>query len=141
MNHLQTTIKKEITLKGVGLHTGKEVTLKFAPAAANAGYTFVRNDLEGNPVVEADVQWATDTQRGTNLEKNGVKINTSEHVLSALVGLEIDNCTIYLNAPEPPIMDGSALHFVNALKEAGITTLDVPRDGIYRDRSHYLQRR
>ena len=128
MNHLQTTIKKEITLKGVGLHTGKEVTLKFAPAAANAGYTFVRNDLEGNPVVEADVQWATDTQRGTNLEKNGVKINTSEHVLSALVGLEIDNCTIYLNSPEPPIMDGSALHFVNALKEAGITTLDVPRD-------------
>lgn len=128
MTNFQTTIKKEIALKGVGLHTGKEVTLKFAPAAANSGYTFVRNDLEGNPVVEADVQWATDTQRGTNLEKNGVKINTSEHVLSALVGLEIDNCTIYLNAPEPPIMDGSSIHFVKALKEAGIQTLDVARE-------------
>ena len=68
------------------------------------------------------------TKRGTNLEKNGVKINTSEHVLSALVGLQIDNCTIYLDAPEPPIMDGSSIHFVNALKKAGITTLEEERD-------------
>ena len=128
MNSFQTTIKKEVTLNGVGLHTGKNVTLKFAPAAANSGYKFVRNDLEDAPEIEADIQWVTDTQRGTNLEKNGVKINTSEHVLSALVGLQIDNCTIYLDAPEPPIMDGSSIHFVNALKKAGITTLEVLRD-------------
>lgn len=128
MNNFQTTIKKEVTLTGVGLHTGKNVTLKFAPAAANSGYKFVRYDLEDAPEIEADIQWVTDTQRGTNLEKNGVKINTSEHVLSALVGLQIDNCTIYLDAPEPPIMDGSSIHFVNALKKAGITTLEEERD-------------
>ena len=128
MNSLQTTIKKEVTLTGVGLHTGKNVTLKFAPAEASSGYKFIRYDLEDSPVVEADVQWVTDTQRGTNLDKNGVKINTSEHVLSALVGLQIDNCTIYLDAPEPPIMDGSSIYFVNALKEAGITTLEKERD-------------
>jgi UDP-3-O-[3-hydroxymyristoyl] N-acetylglucosamine deacetylase/3-hydroxyacyl-[acyl-carrier-protein] dehydratase len=128
MNSFQTTIKKEVTLTGVGLHTGKNVTLKFAPSEADSGYKFVRNDLEGSPEVEADVQWVTDTQRGTNLDKNGVKIYTSEHVLSALVGLQIDNCTIYLDAPEPPIMDGSSIHFVNALKKAGITTLEKERD-------------
>lgn len=128
MISFQTTIKKEVTLTGVGLHTGKNVTLKFTPAAANSGYKFIRYDLEDAPVIEADVQWVTDTQRGTNLEKNGVKINTSEHVLSALVGLQIDNCTIYLDAPEPPIMDGSSIHFVNALKKAGITILEEKRD-------------
>ena len=128
MNSFQTTIKKEVTLTGVGLHTGKNVTLKFTPAVANSGYKFIRYDLEDAPAIEADVQWVTDTQRGTNLEKNGVKINTSEHVLSALVGLQIDNCTIYLDAPEPPIMDGSSIHFVNALKKAGITILEEKRD-------------
>lgn len=128
MSNLQTTIAKEISLKGVGLHTGKDVTVKFAPAPANSGYRFVRNDIEGNPEIEADVQWVTDTQRGTNLEKNGVKIHTSEHVLSALVGLEIDNCIIYLDAPEPPIMDGSSIYFVNALKKAGIQSLEEERD-------------
>ena len=87
----------------------------------------MRYDLENEPQVEADVQWVTDTQ-GTNLDKNGVRIHTSEHVLSALVGLEIDNCYIYLDAPEPPIMDGSSIHFVNALNEAGITTLEEERD-------------
>lgn len=127
MNSLQTTIKKEFTLTGVGLHTGKDVTLKFIPAPANTGYRFVRVDLEGSPEVEADVQWASDTQRGTNLNKNGVIINTSEHVLSALVGLEIDNCYIHLDAPEPPIMDGSSIVFLKALKEAGIEELDEER--------------
>ncbi|MGB2085887.1 MAG: bifunctional UDP-3-O-[3-hydroxymyristoyl] N-acetylglucosamine deacetylase/3-hydroxyacyl-ACP dehydratase [Flavobacteriaceae bacterium] len=128
MSNLQTTINKEVSLTGVGLHTGQDVTLKFVPAPPNSGYRFIRNDLEGNPEIEADVQYVIDTQRGTNLEKNGVKIHTSEHVLSALVGLEIDNCTIYLNAPEPPIMDGSSIHFVKALKEAGKKVLDEERD-------------
>lgn len=128
MKSLQTTIDKEVSLEGVGLHTGKNVTLKFVPAPANTGYRFVRFDLDGQPEVEADVQWVTDTQRGTNLDKKGVKIHTSEHVLSALVGLEIDNCYIYLDAPEPPIMDGSSIQFVNALKEAGIKELDEQRD-------------
>ena len=128
MSNLQTSIKKEVSLTGVGLHTGKNVCLRFVPAPANTGYTFVRYDLDGSPEVEADIQWVIDTQRGTNLEKDGVRIHTSEHVLSALVGLEIDNCYIYLDAPEPPIMDGSSIHFVNALKSAGIDILEEERD-------------
>ena len=101
----QTTIKSEISLKGVGLHTGKEVTMTFKPAPVNNGYTFVRVDLEGQPVVEADANYVVNTQRGTNLEKKGVKIQTSEHVLAAFVGCDVDNVIIELDASEPPIMD------------------------------------
>ena len=118
----QQTIDKSVTLEGVGLHTGKDVSLTFRPAPENTGYIFVREDLEEPVHIPADVQWVTDTQRGTNLEKEGAKINTSEHVLAALVGLEIDNCFIHLNAPEPPIMDGSSKYFVEALQSAGIKT-------------------
>ena len=128
MNNFQTTINNHVVLNGVGLHTGKNVTIKFSPAPHNIGYRFVRDDLDGNPVVEADVQWVYDTQRGTNLDKNGVVINTTEHVLSALVGLDIDNCYIHLDAPEPPIMDGSSISFVRALKKAGIKQLEVERN-------------
>ena len=128
MDNFQTTINKPIKLDGVGLHTGKNVTIIFSPAPPNVGYCFVRDDLEGNPTVEADVQWVYDTQRGTNLRKNGVVINTTEHVLSALVGLDIDNCYIHLDAPEPPIMDGSSIFFVRALKKSGIKRLKVQRN-------------
>lgn len=124
----QTTISTPITLKGVGIHTGEEVTMTFKPAQANHGYAFCRVDLEGHPVIEAHVQYVLDTQRGTSLQKNGVKIQTCEHVLAALVGLEIDNVLIELNASEPPIMDGSSKFFVEALEKAGITTLDLPRE-------------
>lgn len=124
----QRTIKNEVTLKGVGLHTGKEVILTFKPAPENNGYAFVRIDLEGSPVIEADASYVVNTQRGTNLEKKGVKIQTSEHVLAALVGLEIDNCIIELNASEPPIMDGSSKYFVEALEEAGIVEQEADRE-------------
>ncbi len=123
----QRTIAKEVSLKGVGLHTGKEVTLKFIPAEANFGYAFKRVDLENQPVIKADASLVSNTQRGTNLEKDGVNIHTSEHVLAALVGLEIDNCLIELNEAEPPIMDGSSKFFVEALEKAGIVELDAPR--------------
>ena len=115
----QKTIAKEVTLSGVGLHTGKSVTMTFKPAPENSGYAFVRIDLEGRPIIEADANYVVTTQRGTNLEKNGVNINTSEHVLAALVGLEIDNCIIELNASEPPIMDGSSKYFIEILETAG----------------------
>ncbi|HZH69063.1 MAG TPA: UDP-3-O-acyl-N-acetylglucosamine deacetylase, partial [Flavobacteriaceae bacterium] len=128
MKAKQRTLKKEITLKGVGLHTGQEVTLTLKPAPANHGYTFVRVDLEGSPVIEADANYVVNTQRGTNLEKLGVKIHTSEHVLSALVGLEVDNCILELNAPEPPIMDGSAKYFVEAIEKAGIVEQEADRE-------------
>ncbi|SDL30178.1 bifunctional UDP-3-O-[3-hydroxymyristoyl] N-acetylglucosamine deacetylase/3-hydroxyacyl-ACP dehydratase [Kriegella aquimaris] len=124
----QRTIKKEVTLKGVGLHTGANVTLKFVPAAENFGYAFKRVDLEGEPVIEADANYVVNTQRGTNLEKRGVKIQTSEHVLAALVGLQIDNVLIELDSPEPPILDGSSKFFVQALEEAGIVEQDAERE-------------
>ena len=124
----QRTIKQEVTLTGVGLHTGENVTMKFLPAPENHGYAFKRVDLEGAPVIEAEAAYVVNTQRGTNLEKNGVKIQTSEHVLAALVGLEIDNALIELNAPEPPIMDGSSKFFVEALEKAGIEEQDADRE-------------
>lgn len=116
----QKTIQNEVTLTGVGLHTGKEVTLVFKPAPENYGYAFTRVDLEGTPTIEAKVEYVTETERGTNLEKKGVSINTSEHVLAAAVGLGIDNLEIEINASEPPIMDGSSKFFVEALEKAGI---------------------
>ena len=135
---LQTTIAKEITLEGVGLHTGKNVILTFKPAAANTGYIFKRTDLKGQPTIEADVQYVTNTQRGTNLVKNDVKIQTSEHVLSALVGLQIDNCLIELSASEPPIMDGSSKFFVEALQQAETVELAEERNEyIVKEIIHY----
>jgi UDP-3-O-[3-hydroxymyristoyl] N-acetylglucosamine deacetylase/3-hydroxyacyl-[acyl-carrier-protein] dehydratase len=124
----QKTIKKEVSLKGIGLHTGNEVSLKFKPAPVNTGYTFIRTDLEGQPAIEALACYVTDTQRGTNIEKNGVVINTSEHVLAAIVGLDIDNIIIEIDAAEPPIMDGSSKYFVEVLEEAGIFEQDVERE-------------
>lgn len=121
----QKTIKEEITLRGVGLHTGKEVTMTFKPAPIDNGFTFVRVDLEGNPIIEADANYVVNTQRGTNLEKKGVKIQTSEHVLAACVGCDLDNIIIELNASEPPIMDGSSKYFVEAIEKAGIVEQDA----------------
>ena len=124
----QQTINKEVSLKGVGLHTGKEVTLTFKPAPENTGFVFKRVDLENTPVVEADVNYVVNTQRGTNLEKDGVIIQTSEHVLAACVGMEIDNIILELNASEPPIMDGSSKFFVQALEEAGVKVQEADRN-------------
>ena len=114
----QKTIKKSASLNGVGLHTGENVTITFKPSVSNSGYLFKRVDIKDSPTIEADVQYVVDTQRGTNLEKDGVKIQTCEHVLSALVGLQIDNCIIELDSSEPPIMDGSSKFFVEALLNA-----------------------
>lgn len=124
----QRTIAKEVSLKGVGLHTGAEVTMTFKPAPENHGYKFKRVDLEGAPIIAGDASLVTNTQRGTNLEKNGVQLQTTEHVLAACVGLEIDNLLIELNASEPPIMDGSSKFFVKALEEAGVEEQNADRD-------------
>lgn len=124
----QRSIAKAISLTGVGLHTGKNVTMTLKPAPENYGYAFIRTDLEGQPVIEAEANYVVNTQRGTNLEKDGVKIHTSEHVLAALVGMQVDNCIIELDAPEPPIMDGSSKFFVEAIEKAGIVTQEAERD-------------
>ena len=123
----QKTIKAEISLTGVGLHTGKEVKITFKPAPINNGFTFIRLDLEGHPIIEADANYVVNTQRGTNLEKLGVKIQTPEHVLAALVGCDLDNVIIELDASELPIMDGSSKYFVEAIEKAGIQEQEAKR--------------
>ena len=127
-NLKQRTIAKEVTLTGVGLHTGEKVTMKFVPAEENHGYSFKRVDLEGEPIIEADANYVVNTQRGTNLEKRGVMIQTPEHVLAALVGLEIDNVQIELDSPELPIMDGSSKYFVEALENVGLVEQNAERE-------------
>ena len=112
MSKKQKTIQKEVSLSGVGLHTGNEVKMTFKPAPENHGFAFKRVDLKGSPTIEAKAEYVINTQRGTNLEKNGVLIQTSEHVLAAAVGLDIDNLLIEIDASEPPIMDGSSKYFV-----------------------------
>ncbi|MBL4939136.1 MAG: bifunctional UDP-3-O-[3-hydroxymyristoyl] N-acetylglucosamine deacetylase/3-hydroxyacyl-ACP dehydratase [Lutibacter sp.] len=128
MSSKQKTIKKEVTLSGVGLHTGNKVTMTFKPAPINHGYAFVRIDLEGEPIIEASAEYVVNTQRGTNLEKRGVFVNTCEHVLAAVVSLDIDNICIEIDAAEPPIMDGSSKHFVEALEKAGIVEQGAERE-------------
>ena len=127
MSNKQTTIKSSVSLEGVGIHTGKDVKLSFKPADSDTGYVFKRLDLDGSPSIEALSKYVINTQRGTTLEKNGVKLKTIEHVLAALVGLEIDNVLIEINAEEPPIMDGSSKYFVDALENAGVLELDALR--------------
>ncbi|MHA7944137.1 bifunctional UDP-3-O-[3-hydroxymyristoyl] N-acetylglucosamine deacetylase/3-hydroxyacyl-ACP dehydratase [Formosa sp. 3Alg 14/1] len=124
----QKTIKNSVSLNGVGLHTGNNVSLTFKPAPENFGFAFKRMDLEGTPVIEADATYVTNTERGTCLEKNGVIIQTCEHVLAALVGLDIDNVLIELSAAEPPIMDGSSKFFVEALEKAIIIEQEAFRE-------------
>ncbi len=126
-NHNQTTISKKVSLNGVGLHTGKDVSITFQPSESNTGYCFKRIDLDNQPIVEANINYVTNTERGTCLNKNNVIIQTCEHVLASLVGLEIDNVLIELDASEPPIMDGSSKYFIEALENAGIKELKEKR--------------
>jgi len=114
MTEKQRTIQKPVTVKGAGLHTGKEVTLTYNPAPEHYGYKFKRIDLEGQPVIDANVDFVVETARGTTLEYNGVQILTVEHSLAALAGLEIDNCLIELDCEETPILDGSSKFYVEA---------------------------
>jgi UDP-3-O-[3-hydroxymyristoyl] N-acetylglucosamine deacetylase/3-hydroxyacyl-[acyl-carrier-protein] dehydratase len=116
----QKTIKRPHSLTGVGLHTGKEVTLTFRPAPINFGKRFVRVDLDGKPEIKALVENVVDTARGTSLAENGAKVQTVEHVLAAVAGLEIDNLIIELDQAETPIMDGSSRYFIEALDQCGI---------------------
>jgi UDP-3-O-[3-hydroxymyristoyl] N-acetylglucosamine deacetylase/3-hydroxyacyl-[acyl-carrier-protein] dehydratase len=124
----QHTIKKSVTLSGVGLHTGVEANMTFLPAKPNHGIKFQRVDIEGHPIVDADVDFVVDLSRGTTIEQGEARVNTVEHTLAALVGLEIDNVLIQLDGPEPPIMDGSSKPFVDVLKAAECEEQDAPRE-------------
>ncbi len=124
----QTTIQQPITIRGVGLHTGKSVTLTFKPAPPNHGYRFQRIDLPEQPIIPADVKMVVSTNRGTTLRYGDAQVATVEHVLSALVGLEIDNVLMEVDGPEMPIMDGTSLPFVQVLQPAGRVEQDAERE-------------
>lgn len=128
MNTKQSTIQGPVSISGVGLHTGEQVTLTFRPAPEGHGFKFKRIDLDGQPAIEADVDNVVDTSRGTTLGKSGVMVKTVEHVLAALTGLQIDNVLIEIDAAETPILDGSALPFIEALQRVGIQEQQAERE-------------
>lgn len=115
---------------GIGLHTGEKVNLTVLPAPANHGYKFQRVDLEGQPTIDANCDLVVGTQRGTTIEQNGARIYTTEHILAALYGSEIDNALIQSDGPEIPIMDGSSWIFIQKIQEVGIEELAVDREYI-----------
>ena len=123
----QHTLQSEVGISGTGIHTGVLVDMILKPAVPNFGIQFQRVDLPGEPVIKADCDLVTDTSRGTTLESNGMKINTVEHVLAALVGMGVDNVLISLNGPEVPIMDGSSEPFVEIIERAGVEEQDAEK--------------
>jgi UDP-3-O-[3-hydroxymyristoyl] N-acetylglucosamine deacetylase / 3-hydroxyacyl-[acyl-carrier-protein] dehydratase len=123
----QHTIKKPITISGVGIHTGEPVNMTLTPAEPNTGIVFQRIDLDGQPTVKADVDFVTETRRSTTLENNGAKVSTVEHLLAALVGTGVDNVLVKLDGPELPILDGSSKPFVDAIAETGIDKQDAAK--------------
>lgn len=127
MRTLQRTLAASTGFDGVGLHTGNATSITFHPAPEGYGLRFVRSDLPGNPEVPADVDLVTDISRGTTITVGDASVHTVEHVLAALVGLEVDNCRIELKANEPPIGDGSALPYTEALMSAGFVDQQAPR--------------
>ena len=129
MSHKQRTLKAPVVFRGKGLHTGLDVTMTINPADSGCGIRFRRIDLEGQPFVDALAENVVDTSRGTTIEKKGVRIGTIEHVMAALWGSGVDNAQIDIDAPETPILDGSALPFVEAIASAG--TVEQPADRVY----------
>lgn len=128
MNTKQRTIKSEVVISGIGLHTGKSVTLTLRPAPENHWFKFRRIDLEGQPIVSVDADNVSDTSRGTTISENGASVSTIEHLMAALVGLQVDNVLIDLDGPEVPILDGSSSIFVQKISEVGFVEQDADRD-------------
>ena len=129
MYEKQRTIKSEISISGIGLHTGNGCTMTFKPAPPDHGIRFVRTDLPGSPGVIADIDHVVDISRGTTLQDGEAKVYTVEHVLAAFAGLQIDNMIVELDNNEPPVGDGSAKLYVDKLLEAGIEEQD--KDKVY----------
>ncbi len=125
--HFQHTLKKAVTISGAGIHTGQSVTMQIKPAEPNTGINFKRVDLDGAPVVKADVDNVIETNRSTTIEANGAKVGTIEHLMAALVGMQIDNALIEIDGEEVPILDGSAQLFIDRLSETGVQQQDAEK--------------
>ena len=136
----QRTIRNKITATGVGLHSGKKVTLTFHPADVNTGIIFRR--IDGDKVIEipALAKYVGDTTLSTSLERDGYKISTIEHLLSAIAGTGVDNCVIDCDGPEIPVMDGSSTEFVFLIQSAGIMEQDAAKKFIYVTKSVQVSR-
>ncbi len=128
MSLFQQTIKKSVSVEGIGLHTGKKVKVTFKPAPTDHGFVFKRLDVPGEALIRADVDNVVDTSRGTTIGERGVKVSTIEHTLAGCIAMELDNLLIELDAQELPIMDGSAKLFVAALTEAGVQEQDAEKE-------------
>lgn len=135
----QTTLARSVSYSGIGLHAAEEVHMVMCPAAANTGIVFIRTDLPGRPSVKAHLSNVTNTMRATTLEDGEAKVFTVEHVLSALNGLQIDNCIIEMDSAEPPVADGSSLNFVELIQQAGVKELDEPRQELVVHKQHLVQ--
>jgi UDP-3-O-[3-hydroxymyristoyl] N-acetylglucosamine deacetylase/3-hydroxyacyl-[acyl-carrier-protein] dehydratase len=134
----QRTIKHPVSMSGIGLHTGNVSTMTFKPAPEDYGVRFRRIDLGGSPEVPADVDHVVDISRGTTIEVGAARVHTVEHVMAALVGLQIDNVLIELDANEPPVGDGSAKPYVDVLLKAGFEKQNAPKDYLIIDQTvHY----
>lgn len=134
----QTTVADEIHYEGIGLHSGKDVSMTIKPAPADTGIVFVRTDLEGRPQVAANAANVTSTLRATTIEENGVKLFTIEHLMSAIHAFRIDNCYIEIDAEEPPVADGAALVFFELFKKTGKKELDAERHEIVIDKVYRI---
>ena len=129
----QRTIVKETSCVGTGIHKGVESKITFKPAPEDFGIRFKRMDVDGCPEIKADIDHVVDISRGTTIEENGVRIHTVEHALAACVGIGLDNVLIELSEKEPPVMDGSAIDFVEALLKAGVVKQNVPKNYLHID--------
>ena len=133
----QTTLAKEASYTGVGLHSGREVHMVLKPGKADTGLVFVRTDLPEQPEIRAVAENVTSTLRATTVEENGCKVFTIEHLMSAFHAAGIDNCRIEMDSEEPPVADGASLAFFELIRGAGKLELDAPRaevlvDKVYR---------
>jgi len=146
MKTFQHTILNEGTISGVGLHTGKISILKFLPAKINFGIKFQRIDIGNKPIIKADVDNVIEVERGTTISENNGKVSTIEHLLAALVGLQIDNILIQIDGPEVPIMDGSSIEFIKCLEKCKIREqdgvrkyLEIPNSISYKDEKNNVE--
>lgn len=124
----QLTLKDSFVVRGKGLHTGLEIEAKFLPSAENTGYAFQRIDLPGQPVIEAVAENVVTTTRGTVIAKNDVAVGTIEHAMAALYAAGIDNVLVQVNAPEMPILDGSAIVYVNEIENVGLAEQNADKE-------------
>lgn len=139
MSIAQTTLADSVSYSGIGLHAAQEVHMVMRPAPVNTGIVFIRTDLPGQPSVQAHLSKVTNTMRATTLEDGEAKVFTVEHVLSALNGLQVDNCIVEMDSAEPPVADGSSLNFVELIQKAGIQSLKEPRQEIVIQKQHLIQ--